>query len=90
MLVSKHHLKGHTSKLSLKTYTKIINIKIHATYDFQFNSFKSHMVADLGELHINEKRLFHGTAKDVALSICKEGFDWRLCGKNGTAFGQGT
>ena len=47
------------------------------------------MVADLGEMHINEQRLFHGTATEVLPAICKEGFDWRLHGRNGTAYGQG-
>ena len=47
------------------------------------------MVADLGEMHINEQRLFHGTSSEVIPAICKEGFDWRLHGRNGTAFGQG-
>ena len=47
------------------------------------------MVEDLGEMHINEKRLFHGTSSQAINAICKEGFDWRLHGKNGTAFGQG-
>ena len=47
------------------------------------------MVEDLGEMHINEKRLFHGTSPAAINAICKEGLDWRLHGKNGTAFGQG-
>lgn len=47
------------------------------------------MVADLGELNINEKRLFHGTHRDVIEAICREGFDWRLCGKHGVVYGQG-
>lgn len=45
---------------------------------------------DLGEMHINERRLFHGTSQEVIPKICKEGFDWRLYGRNGSAFGQGT
>ena len=47
------------------------------------------MMEDLGEMHINERRLFHGTSQEVIPKICKEGFDWRLYGRNGSAFGQG-
>ena len=36
-----------------------------------------------------EKRLFHGTRKTVMKAICSQSFDWRLCGRNGTAYGQG-
>ena len=36
-----------------------------------------------------ERRLFHGTDKNVVNAICRENFDWRVCGKNATAFGQG-
>ncbi len=37
----------------------------------------------------NEMHLFHGTDSKSAETICVEGFDWRLCGKNRTAFGKG-
>ena len=48
------------------------------------------MVEDEGEKNINERRLFHGTSPDVIGDICDEGFDWRLYGKNATAYGQGS
>ena len=47
------------------------------------------MIQDIGEAHIDESRLFHGTQTEVIDSICKEGFDWRLCGKHGTVYGHG-
>lgn len=50
---------------------------------------RTHMAEDLGETQLNERRLFHGTSYDVVPAICEEGFDWRLCGKNATAYGKG-
>ena len=37
-----------------------------------------------------EKRLFHGTSPDAVDAICKQNFDWRVCGKNGTKYGKGS
>ena len=37
-----------------------------------------------------ERHLFHGTSPDAAKAICQQGFDWRMCGKHGTAYGQGS
>ena len=37
-----------------------------------------------------EKRLFHGTGPDAVDAICKQNFDWRVCGKNGTKYGKGS
>ena len=37
-----------------------------------------------------EKRLFHGTSPDAVDVICKENFDWRVCGKSGTKYGEGS
>ena len=38
---------------------------------------------------VNEQLLYHGTDNSVVDAICKKGFDWRVCGKNGTLYGQG-
>ena len=38
----------------------------------------------------NEKWLFHGFSSKVINEICAQNLDWRLCGLNGTAYGQGT
>ena len=43
-----------------------------------------------GAAGLNETMLFHGTGSSYVDAICKNNFDWRLCGKHGTAFGQGT
>ena len=37
-----------------------------------------------------EKLLFHGTSSDVVDAICKQNFDHRLRGKNGTIYGEGS
>ena len=37
-----------------------------------------------------ERQLFHGTKPDTVKAICQQGFDWRMCGKHGTAFGKGS
>ena len=39
---------------------------------------------------INEKRLFHGTSPNAVEAICKQNFDWRLHGKTGTMYGEGS
>jgi poly [ADP-ribose] polymerase 7/11/12/13 len=36
-----------------------------------------------------ERNLFHGTCRNVVDSICRNNFDWRLCGAHGTMYGQG-
>ena len=36
-----------------------------------------------------EKKLFHGTDPKHVKTICEANFDWRVCGVNGTVYGQG-
>ena len=47
-------------------------------------------VANGDQRKVNEKRLFHGTSPSSVEAICKENFDLRLNGKNGTLYGQGS
>ena len=43
------------------------------------------------KLHnVDERQLYHGTEYAIISSICAQNFDWRLCGKNATAYGQGS
>lgn len=56
----------------------------------KYSLSKEHMIEDIGKDSINEQHLFHGTASRAVGGICREGLDWRMCGENGTAFGQGT
>ncbi|XP_041365103.1 protein mono-ADP-ribosyltransferase PARP11-like [Gigantopelta aegis] len=51
---------------------------------------RKHMLDDFGAQKLNEQLLFHGSDAATVNAICKEGFDWRLCGQHGTAFGKGT
>ncbi|KAJ8007023.1 hypothetical protein DPEC_G00113270 [Dallia pectoralis] len=37
-----------------------------------------------------ELTLFHGTDPKHIEDICRDNFDWRLCGTNGTVYGQGS
>ena len=37
-----------------------------------------------------ERKLFHGTSSDVIDAICKQNFDHRVHGKNGTKYGEGS
>lgn len=37
-----------------------------------------------------ERKLFHGTDSKYIDAICRNNFDWRLCGAHGTAYGQGS
>ena len=37
-----------------------------------------------------ERQLFHGTSSDVIDAICKQNFDHRVHGKNGTMYGEGS
>ena len=48
------------------------------------------MVLDSAQNTANEKQLFHGTSSDSVDAICKQNFDWRMCGKNGNKYGEGS
>ncbi|XP_020782152.2 protein mono-ADP-ribosyltransferase PARP12-like isoform X2 [Boleophthalmus pectinirostris] len=39
---------------------------------------------------VAEKKLFHGTDPSHVETICATNFDWRVCGVNGTIYGQGS
>lgn len=47
------------------------------------------MVQENDGLSVEEKMLFHGTKCSVIDAICRKGFDWRVCGKHGVAYGHG-
>ena len=50
---------------------------------------KTHIAKKSGK-QPEERQLFHGTNKETVETICQQGFDWRMCGKNATRFGKGT
>uniref|UniRef100_A0A1B8Y217 Poly [ADP-ribose] polymerase n=1 Tax=Xenopus tropicalis TaxID=8364 RepID=A0A1B8Y217_XENTR len=39
---------------------------------------------------VSEMQLFHGTDPSHRAAICHQNFDWRVCGTNGTVYGQGS
>ncbi|XP_077324918.1 zinc finger CCCH-type antiviral protein 1-like [Lithobates pipiens] len=41
-------------------------------------------------INVDERQLFHGTDGANVEAICRDNFDWRVCGTNGTAYGQGS
>lgn len=54
----------------------------------KFSLTRKHMDKEIAI--VNEKQLFHGTKCEAIETICRDGLDWRMCGENGVAFGQGT
>ncbi|XP_072309636.1 protein mono-ADP-ribosyltransferase PARP12 [Eucyclogobius newberryi] len=49
-----------------------------------------HMRNHNGRKSVLEKKLFHGTEPKFVDTICATNFDWRVCGVNGTSYGQGS
>ncbi|KAK6314754.1 hypothetical protein J4Q44_G00142830 [Coregonus suidteri] len=43
-----------------------------------------------GGKNSKELHLFHGTDPKHIEAICRDNFDWRLCGTNGTVYGEGS
>lgn len=38
---------------------------------------------------VDQRYLFHGTDESFIEAICEQNFDWRICGRHGTSYGQG-
>lgn len=55
-----------------------------------FQLHKTHMKIKNGGQPVLEKKLFHGTDPKHVSTICEANFDWRVCGVNGTVYGQGS
>lgn len=55
-----------------------------------FQLCKTHMKIKNGGQAVLEKKLFHGTDPKHVDTICEANFDWRVCGVNGTVYGQGS
>ncbi|XP_072256057.1 protein mono-ADP-ribosyltransferase PARP12-like [Pyxicephalus adspersus] len=51
---------------------------------------KHEMVNRNSGKEVNERYLFHGTSSTNTDAICRENFDFRLCGTNGTLYGKGS
>ncbi|KAK7099592.1 uncharacterized protein [Littorina saxatilis] len=50
---------------------------------------KEQMIQENDKMAVKEYQLFHGTKGNTVEAICRRGFDWRFCGKHGTAYGHG-
>ncbi|XP_063397891.1 uncharacterized protein LOC134682909 [Mytilus trossulus] len=81
--------KFHESmKFPLADICKVSRIQNPILWQF-FNVKRSEMIQENDGIDVEERKLFHGTQAAIVESICKKGFDWRVCGKNGTVYGQG-
>ena len=52
--------------------------------------FSKKMLMEKNGNSANEKWLYHGSISTVIKDICVQNLDWRLCGLNGVAYGQGS
>ena len=75
----------HDSPAKLK---QAHNVKQTSSFFFLVNRHKDKMIRQTGIEDV-ERELFHGTNKNVVDAICRDNFDWRVAGKNGTVLGQG-
>ncbi|KAK3101992.1 hypothetical protein FSP39_007965 [Pinctada imbricata] len=79
----------HTLTFPTADITKISRVQNHILWKY-YSVKKSEMVQDHDGHVVSERTLFHGTNASVVDAICKKGFDWRMCGKHGTMYGQGS
>ncbi|XP_039625425.1 protein mono-ADP-ribosyltransferase PARP12 isoform X1 [Polypterus senegalus] len=71
------------------TIVKIERIQNKSLWEvFQWQ--KEQMKKNKGGKPVNERQLFHGTDSEYVEAICKQNFDWRICGTHGTAYGKGS
>ncbi|KAK9517447.1 hypothetical protein VZT92_023982 [Zoarces viviparus] len=68
---------------------KIERIQNKPLWDF-FQFQKTQMKNSNNGRNVTEKLLFHGTDSKYVDVICYTNFDWRVCGVNGTVFGEGS
>ncbi|XP_024150472.1 protein mono-ADP-ribosyltransferase PARP12 [Oryzias melastigma] len=65
---------------------RIQNKYLWEIFQLQKNKMKTHN----GGSDVTEKLLFHGTDNKHIDTICRDNFDWRICGTHGTAYGKGS
>ena len=71
----------------IESNRKMLEKNIHHLIIFWSNRQKSQIECNVGKNF--ELYLFHGTKRLNIDAICKNNFDWRLSGENGTWYGQG-
>ncbi|KAL2076617.1 hypothetical protein ACEWY4_027789 [Coilia grayii] len=64
---------------------RIQNVVLWTFFSVQRDNMKTRAKKD-----IDGKLLFHGTSSKYVDAICRDNIDWRVCGKNGTHYGQGS
>ncbi|XP_078529392.1 protein mono-ADP-ribosyltransferase PARP12-like [Lissotriton helveticus] len=64
---------------------RIQNITLWNFYQMQKDAMKKQ-----NKTEVLEKQLFHGTKSIYLDGICRNNFDWRICGLNGTVYGKGS
>ncbi|XP_069132482.1 serine-rich adhesin for platelets-like isoform X1 [Argopecten irradians] len=83
-------LKFHNSmKFPAADITKIFRVQNPILWKY-YTVKRTEMIIENDGLDVQENSLFHGTTSSVLDAICKKGFDWRVCGKNATVYGQGS
>jgi len=86
--IEKWFCKSHMDPLKY-IISGIYRIQNEATYE-EFSLCKKRLSKEIGFQNLNIKRLFHGTTHDAVDKIINNSFDWRLYGRNGTAYGKGS
>ncbi|XP_068739891.1 protein mono-ADP-ribosyltransferase PARP14-like [Montipora capricornis] len=76
---------------SIKKSVEILRIeRVQNPFMWEKYERKKENMSAQRKASINEKRLFHGTSPNAVEAICKQNFDWRLHGKTGTMYGEGS
>ncbi|KAM4676453.1 zinc finger CCCH-type antiviral protein 1-like [Discoglossus pictus] len=73
-------------KQSVKKLQRIQNPTLWQVFQWQKEQMKK---LNKG-IDVVEQHLFHGTNPSHTKAICHQNFDWRICGTNGTVYGQGS
>jgi hypothetical protein len=92
VLIKLDHSSAEFRKCSSSSKVQRIKDIYRVQNPCQFS--KSEFVNKLKDLHLNianmEQKLFHGSRYECRTLISEQGFDWKLNGLHGAAYGQGT
>ncbi|NWV20087.1 PAR12 polymerase, partial [Origma solitaria] len=81
----KADFKRTMAKAAVQRICRVQNPSLWALYQW----YKDLMQKSNGGKAADERFLFHGTSKKYIDAICQQNFDWRICGRHGTAYGKG-
>ncbi|XP_018424919.1 PREDICTED: poly [ADP-ribose] polymerase 12-like [Nanorana parkeri] len=71
---------------TVKKLWRIQNPTLWQVYQWQ----KDQMKEKNSGIAVDERQLFHATESANIDAICRDNFDWRICGMNGDLYGQGS